>query len=265
MKKLLALCAGTMLLATAAMAGPGDGLHISWINCPNVVGATPTEVFLCDGGQVHNLNGTFSLAASTPGVIAVDGIVDLLFNASPDTPPFWQFQSGGCNETGIIISGGKPSAGCGTALQNSNLMCAAGGGSCSSLITAYAFGSSINFPANRARLLFTLARASTAPVTLGATTGTNAHFAFTLTFFEDNAVGLGGADCVGCQAKAGITWNWLTIYNNTPGVAGEAIAGTISSTDSGSANASVGANCTIDCVAVAAKNRTWGQLKSLYR
>src|SRR4051812_32935261 len=107
MKKLLALCAGMMLLSSAAMA-QGNGLHMSWLNCPNVAGALPAEQFACDGAVAHLLNGTFSVAASVPGVVAMDGIIDLLFNQSPDVPPFWQFQQGGCNESGLALSAAKP-------------------------------------------------------------------------------------------------------------------------------------------------------------
>ena len=61
MKKLLALCAGMMLIASAAMAQ--QGLHMSWVNCPNIAGNTSDQVFSCDPleGAVYFLNGTFSL------------------------------------------------------------------------------------------------------------------------------------------------------------------------------------------------------------
>jgi len=267
MKKFLVLCAGMMLVASAAMA-QGNGLHMSWVNCPNA-GGLPSEAFPCDGSGLHNLNGTLSVAASTPGVVALDGIIDLLFNGRADTPAFWQFQSGGCNNSGLALSAARPGTGCGVltataANGNTNTLCGSGGTGCTPFITGYAFGGSIGFPANRARLVFTQARSAAAPVTLAANALTGAHFVFTFSFFEDNAVGVGGGECEGCEASAGITWNQAVLYNTNASTGGEGIAVAISSGDPGSANASTGANC-VACVTVPNKSRTWGQLKSLYR
>jgi len=264
MKKLLTLCAGMMLVSSAAMAQ--DGLHMAWTACANS-GGTPTETFLCDGGTVHQLQGTFSVALSTPGVVAMDGIIDFIFPSTPtQVEPFWQFQQNGCNFSGLALTAGKPGLGCGGLLPstgNTNTLCGTGGTACTPF-SGYAYGSSINFPANRGRLLITLARASSSPVTLAANTGVGAHFGFTLAFFEDNAVGLGGGECAGCQSSVGMTWNQAVFYNTAATAGGEGIAANLSSTSPGSGNASVGANC-VSCATVGSRSRTWGQLKSLYR
>jgi hypothetical protein len=261
MKKLLVLCAGLMLVASAASAQV-NGLHMSWAACPNQVGHLPDGAFTCDG-SLHSLYGTFNVAASTPGVVAMDGIIDLLFQ-SPGVPSFWQFQTGGCNETGVAISAAKPAAGCGTAANNTTTLCSAGGAGCSAFITAYAFGASINQPANRARMLIALARASTSPVTLANTLVLpNAHYAWNLNFFEDNASEIGGP-CDGCGTGVSFTWNQAVFYNTSAMSGGEGVAAAVSSADVGSADASSFSNCT-GCQTVGARNRSWGQLKSLYR
>jgi hypothetical protein len=259
MKKILLLCCGLMLVASAAFAQ--QGLHMSWVACPNVVGNAPSEDFTCDG-TIHQLHGTFSVAASTPGVVAMDGILDMLF-ASANTPTFWQFQSGGCNESGLALIDAKPAAGCGTLTANTNTLCGSGGTGCDAFITAYAFGGSIGFPPNRSRLLITLARASTSPVTLAANVTPNAHFAFLFQFFEDNASEVGGG-CDGCLTGASITWNQAIFYNTSATAGGEGIAANLSSADPGSANATTYSNCA-GCATVETKTRSWGQLKSLYR
>src|SRR5262245_54233024 len=177
MKKLLVLCAGLMLVASTAFAQ--TGLHMSWVACPNIAGNAPSDNFLCDG-SIHSLYGTVSVGgAAVAGVVAMDGIIDFLYQ-TPDVPTFWQFQAGGCNESGVAIAPAKPAAGCGTAVQNTTTICSAGGAGCSAFITAYAFGASINQPPNRARMLIALARASTSPVTMAINTGTNAHYAWNL-------------------------------------------------------------------------------------
>lgn len=258
MKKILLLCCGLMLVASAAFAQ--QGLHMSWATCPNLGGLTSDD-FTCDGTP-HSLNGTFSVAASTPGVVAMDGILDMLF-ASANTPTFWQFQSGGCNESGLALADAKPLSGCGTLTQNTTTLCGSGGTGCDAFITAYAFGGSIGFPANRSRLLITLARSSTSPVILAANVAPNAHFAFQFTFFEDNASEVGGP-CDGCLTGVSITWNQAIFYNTSAAAGGEGIAANLSSADPGSANATTYSNCT-GCSTVESKSRSWGQLKSLYR
>jgi hypothetical protein len=258
MKKLLVLCAGLMLVASSAFAQ--TGLHMSWLACPNIAGNAPADDFLCDG-NIHSLYGTVSVAAPVAGVVAMDGIIDYLY-VTPDVPTFWQFQAGGCNETGVAISAAKPTAGCGTALQNSTIICSAGGAGCSAFITAYAFGASINQPPNRARMLIALARASTSPITMAANTGTNAHYAWNLNFFEDAAEEIGGT-CAGCGTGVSLTWNQAVFYNTTATTGGEGVAIAISSADPGS-NANAFSNCA-GCAAVPTRNRSWGQLKSLYR
>lgn len=259
MKKILVLCGAMMLVASAAFAQAG--LHMKWAACPNNVAATPTEDFTCDG-SLHQLHGTLSVGASTPGVVALDGIIDLLY-ATPTVPAFWQFQAGGCNESGLALVDGRPGVGCGTLTQNTSTLCGTGGTGCDAFITAYAYGSVINFPENRARLLFTLARASTSPVTLAASVLPNAHFAFIFQFFEDNASEVGGA-CDGCLSGVSMTWNQAVLYNTSATTGGEGIAAAISSADPGSADASTSSNCA-GCLAVGTKARSWGQLKSLYR
>lgn len=259
MKKILVLCGALMLVASAAFA-QGDGLHMKWNGCPNNAAATPTEDFTCDG-SIHQLHGTLSVAASTPGVVALDGIIDLLL-ASPNVPAFWQFQAGACNEAGLALVDARPATNC-VATANTNTLCGAGGTGCDAFITAYAYGSVINFPENRARLLFTLARSAAAPVTLAASVGTNAHFAFLFQFFEDNASEIGGA-CDGCLTGVSMTWNQAVLYNTNATTGGEGVAAAIDSSDPGSADAHAFSNCP-GCGAVSTKARSWGQLKSLYR
>jgi hypothetical protein len=264
MKKLLVLCAGLMLVASVASAQitrpVGKGLQLAWTSCANTAGAVQDYAFTCDG-SVHNLNGTLSVDASTPGVVAMDGILDYLFQ-TPTTPAFWQFQGGGCNETGIVIIDAKPSTGCGALTLNTNTLCGTGGGGCDAFITAYAFGSSIGFPENRARMLIALARSSTSPVTLAASAAQAAHFVFQLQFFEDNASEIGGA-CDGCLTGTSVTWNSAILYNTAATTGGEGIAADVRSSDPGSIPNSF-SNCS-GCQTVPTKNRSWGQLKSLYR
>lgn len=261
MKKVLALCAGLMLMASAAMAQQ-NGLQLAWGNCANVAGSSPVVTFGCDplDPQIFQQFGTFSLASPAANVIAVDNIIDNLFPDTPGSvPPFWQFQAGGCNSGGIALGQAKPTGFCGGSTVNTITLCGSGGAGCpAAFITAYGVGTG---GPNRARLLMTLARSAAAPVTLGNTVR---HYAFVLNYFEDNAPDGAGGGCEGCNASVGTTWNNAVFYNNAVGGSTEeATAVVLSSTDPGS-TPSTGANCT-SCVAVSGKTKTWGQLKSLYR
>jgi hypothetical protein len=258
MKRIPAFSVAMMLVASVAFA-QGRGLHMKWAGCPNHPAATTTENFLCDGA-IHSLHGTFSLTTAVPGVVAMDGIIDLLFE-TPFVPTFWQFQAGACNESGIQLFAGRPTVNC-TSTANTTTLCSTSGSGCGAYITAYAHGGVIGFPPNRARLLFALARAGNV-VTLGANTGTNAHFAFRLELAEDNAVELGGR-CGGCGTGVSITWNQAVLYNTSATAGSEGIAATISSGDPGSIDATAYTNCS-GCQTVSAKPTRWGQLKAMYR
>jgi len=257
MKKFLALCAGMMLLASAAMAQT-NGLQLAWNACANTAGATPAQAFDCDPASLlspFSLYATFSLATPATNIIASDQIVDFIYPNTPDhIPPFWHFEGLGCNEFGLGESHIKPvNAVC--AATNDQALCGVGGSFCISFTTGYVFGSAVNFPENRARLFISVARQATQPTTIGNTTR---HYMFGLSFAMDNAI-----TCAGCADPVGIPWNSAVRYTTSATTGQEAPVTFLSSTDPGS-TPSVGVNCT-SCVTVSAKTKTWGQLKSLYR
>jgi len=250
MKKLLLLCAALALVAAPASA---SGLLMAWNACSGMALATSSQVFDCDPANeaVHSLYGTFFLDAATPGVVAMDGIIDLSFNGQSNVPAFWHYEGGGCNSTGLGLIDGRPAATICSTANAATTLCAAGGTACDGVITAY--GVNYGGP-NRARLLFTLARASTDPASLAATTK---YFAFEFDFYMIKA-----GDCAGCATPTSLAWNQAVLYN-TAAVGGEGTAAVLSSTDPGS-SPSVCSNAPI-CDNVPVKNKTWGQLKSLYR
>lgn len=256
MKKLLVLCAGMMLLASAAMAQV-KGLQFAWGGCENGLADTPVVQFSCDplGGEAYSVYGTFNVDAPQTGIIAADGIVDFLY-PNGNIPPFWHFEGGACNEFGLTLTHIRPATICPT--TNSIIVCGAGGAGCLSFLTGYIYGAAAGFPENRARLFVAFARSATAPVTV---TNTTRHFLFGLNFDMANAEDPAspGSGCAGCSDPVGITWNTLQLYASPALPQPYAVQ----STDPGS-SPSVGANCTA-CVTVNNKAKTWGQLKSLYR
>jgi hypothetical protein len=209
---------------------------------------------------VYSLVGTFGLASPAPNVLAMDGIIDLTFFEPLDVPPFWQFQAGGCNQLGLAITGGRP-AGCDSG-TNSQTLCGSDGTECGAFITGYGFGSDINFPPNRARLLIALGRAYPNVVVLPASaTATDAHFAFELHFYMDNAPNVDGEGCLGCYSGVNIKWTEAVLYNPSSPNRPEGIAAFLTDLDPGSGDAGVVANPGV----LPARPTTWGQLKTLYR
>src|SRR5438552_578659 len=105
---------------------------------------------------------------------------------------------------------------------------------------------------------FSLSISRPTPVTLRATTN---YFAFNLNFLSDNATQSGGK-CAGCGIGACLVWNTASVINIRAGgagtpyvVSGPGLKGNMLWWGDGTPN------CSTDPV----RNRTWGQLKSLYR
>jgi hypothetical protein len=260
MKKLLLICAAVMAFAVPAHAQ----LFMAWNACDGTAGSSTANMdFDCTPGSgfAADLYGTFGLPASTPGVVAIDGIIDLAFQGQTDVPAFWHLETGGCNSSGIGYTFARGTATTFCATTNSVLFCGSTGSGCGGGVTAYINGSQVPLGGpNRARLLFTNARPATSPVTLpGMPTRV---FCFHITFITDNTPGSGGADCAGCETPTAFCWNQAVVFNNTVQAGGEGLAALIDSATPGSTG-SIPNNGAL--ISVTASKKSWGQLKSLYR
>jgi hypothetical protein len=257
MMRMFLICAAVVLSAAPAHAQ----LFMAWNACDGTAGSsTGNKDFDCTpgGGFSADLWGTFGLPAATPGILALDGIIDFAFQGAADVPPFWHFETGGYNEMGITYSANRgPSATC--AISNSTALCGTTGSGCEAVIVGYVTGS--QFPLggpNRARLLFTNGRAGTLVTLPGMPTRV---FAFHIVFTTANAPGSGGADCVGCETPTAIAWNQAILFNNLA-QGGEGLAALIDSSTPGSTGTIPINGATIG---VGTGKKSWGQIKSLYR
>ena len=195
-----ALPIAVALLAFGATPASAVGLTLNWGGCIGA-GTVTNQEFDC----VHGL-GPYSLVMNMQppaltGFFAVDLVLDLQTSQAA-LSPFWHFESGGCNEVGLTITANRssiPNVGCLSTVTGTT------GAGVSSLITAYApgFGGASN-----ARLLVTVARASSSPINL--TAGSNyylSHLIFALDLATE-----GGGSCDGCSEGATIFWNSATLY-----------------------------------------------------
>ena len=117
-----------------------------------------------------------------------------------------------------------------------------------------AYGPNFSGQNGHGRLLAAIARASNNPFHLVG--GTN-YYAFHLEFFDFN-IPSQGSSCQGCNTAASIIWNSATLFGKTET---RVLAGP---DKKASLCATINQGIST-CFAVAARNTTWGQLKSIYR
>jgi hypothetical protein len=260
-KKLLILGMLAMVFAVPAHAQ----LFMAWNACEGAPNASTQNMsFDCTPGSgfAAELWGTFGSNTSLTDVVAIDGIIDLAFQGQTDVPPFWHFETGGCNNTGIgySLARGTSATPCPVA-NNSVIFCGTTGSGCGGGITAYINGSQVPLGGpNYARLLFTNARPATSPVDLPAMP--TRIFCFHITLITDNTPGSGGADCAGCETPTALCWNQAVVFNNSAQGGGEGLAALIDSATPGSTGSIPANGATITA---GEKKKSWGQLKALFR
>jgi hypothetical protein len=195
----VALLAGLIFLALPEPSRAG--VHIAWEACPGQPEAARSVTFECNPPRdtLYRLVAAFEDSAAMPRIIALEGILDLAFQDSTNVPDFWHFEPGGCNSTGMFVSGTRPGAGCSGL---SAALCGTSGGACQTMITAYVTADSLR---NGARLFVVVARRLDSPVTLAPLPAR--HFAFELVFSADRS-----PDCAGCGRPLTITWTTANLY-----------------------------------------------------
>lgn len=191
MKRLL-LSLGLMLWQTpAALAG----LDVTWKAC-NTSGGDSTIVFSCkDPDSVATLIGCFQSPETVERFVAM-GISINLMTEKQDIAPFWHYETGGCNRSGLTFSDAIPQSGCEKALNPWG----EDGGDSFGAVAGYA----PEFEGrNTGRIVCLVARSAASPITLEAKKN---YFAFQLRFFSENAKQAKGK-CDGCDAPMVFQWS----------------------------------------------------------
>ena len=254
MKRSLVACSGLLTLTLVASSAFAVGNTINWGGCLGS-GAASNQVFDCVGP-----GGPYSpvLSSSHPRWPAgsPSTSISTLQVATPGLDSFWHMNESGCNSTGLSISAARntvPNTGCLANFTGST------GASVSSLITAYGDGYG---GANRAKILVTVARSASSPI--AAVAGSNYYLSH-LTFSLDNASEAGGT-CVGCTYAAAILYQSTVMYSvaGAGGLGSEAVPIEIDGPGLGTNCAAINGGSGM-CAATPTVNKTWGQLKSLYR
>jgi len=251
-------------LAILLVAFPGWAraqIDLTWDNCVLRTGTEPfptaNKNFGCTGSETHRLHAAFKTPVAIPDFFAMDVVLDLVWTKpsgnrqDQSLQPFWHFETGGCNATGVVLSADKSASGDVT-------------GGCGMFTTPWgAQGESATFAAitvyvpdywdqpGRGYLLASISRDSQSPFALQA--GTN-YYAFHLNWNT-----AAGGTCLGCADQIVVVWESASLYtmdNQTITLLGRSAKTTEN-------YASINGALLTDVVPV--QKTTWGRIKAQYR
>jgi hypothetical protein len=246
----LALAAALVAWALAPRpAHAAEALYLTWTDC--YLGATHTSNrdFACLGNLGDNqLFCAFTMPAATDQVEGVDIVVDIQHSSTP-LPDWWRMDVGGCRELSLSAAYFPGPTSCLDMWQ--------GKPSASSGIQGY-------LP-NQPRGLSSQARIKVAgsvlPSEAVSLDGSSMYVAARIVI--DNAKSFDVSSCDGCGEPACLVLNSIKIGRDPSAPGGDVL---LEVPGAGNANwATWQGGGGADCVAVPVRNRTWGQIKSLYR
>lgn len=253
MKK--ALIIGVLLASTSTIASAA-GINMSWQDCGT--GGTANRTFACNtnAGVANDLWLSFDPphcadpgcpGGALPAVVGVNTSIDLQ-SLSPNLTAWWQFKNTATCRLASLLAPGALVSVSGTCADTWQSGDAPG-------IAAYLTSANSGLGPNRARILGSNAVGSA----LAAQTAPGTEY-YAMTVRINNAKTVGTA-CPGCNDPVSMTLNEVLI-GQQPGTPGESPLVTTARDN----------NCVSwqggipnGCLATPTRNRTWGQVKSLYR
>lgn len=253
MKRFLLLTA--MMLVTAGSAwAVSPGVNLNWTTDCYSDNAVTLKTFACNTNTgTAPMTASFALTADQPSHVGTSGIVDLQADAAT-LPDWWTVNyTGSCRGNVLTASADFTSVSTAVNCVDAYVGNATGG------ITAYK--TQVNtggvpevFVPNRARIKYAFAVPADAPVPL--TAGTE-YFSARLQFSYLKSTGTGS--CAGCATGVTIVLNEIQSAENTVGSVPEILTAAIAN------NCINWQNANVSCGAVPVRNRSWGEIKSLYR
>lgn len=246
MNKLLRISALALgLVVMSASFAAAAGLNLAWNDCFSDGGAS-NKAFACAANTGSNsLFGSFVPPTGITAMTGAEVVVDLL-TADPAFTNWWRmFTAGSCRASSLsanFLPG--PAGGSGVCQDYWQ-------GQASGAIAAYTIGQ--GGMANRARVLLV---GATAPSNATSVDSATEYYAFTMVINNQKSVGTGS--CTGCLDKVCIVLNQIKITQ-------PAGVGDVAVTTGLNQIATWQGELTSTCLPVPARNRTWGQVKALYR
>jgi len=245
MTRAVLICAALVVVrASAASAG---GINLAWNDCLGMGGAV-NRSFACDTNSgANDLYISFEPPVDIPDIRGANAIIDLQ-SAAATLPPWWQFKNpGSCRISSLQAVGvGNPHGTCPDGWQGLGI---AG-------IAAYNVTATVpETPFNRARMLCSTVVPAT--VALPVFAGTE-YFCLEVRIQNTGTV---GTACAGCQEPACLVLNEVLVGSDNSGDF-HITNPRVSNFATWQGGAIGGAGCP---AAAPARNRTWGQLKGIYR
>jgi len=253
MKKALLFCGVLMLLGASAAFAVAAGVNIGWTangGCWPESG-TALKTFACTSNTGSSVFvASFAVTDDMPDFTAMGAVLDGQ-SESASLPDWWQLSNtGSCRAAALSVSADFTSAPQ-TACTDVFLAQASGG------IGAYQTElfpppAPLNVPAaNRLRLKVGFVLTTTVPIT-----GGTEYYAFRATV--NNTKSVGSPSCAGCLTHVTLVLNEIQA---TPPIAANTVK--LFSAIDNQCIQWQGAN--VLCSLVPSRNRTWGEVKSLYR
>jgi hypothetical protein len=226
-------------------------IDLSWSNCvlPSSGEPLPTneEVFSCGTKQVLKLHASFKVPFELPQAAQMSAYFDLQSETPGPLAPFWHYEVGGCNSSGIrLFHNRSESGGC----TEHATPWGENGEFGFSFVTAYLpdYGRP-----GRGRLQVDVGRdfinhghAHLKPLVN--------YYAFHLEFSTANA-----SMCAGCSEPVAIVWNSAWIYST------DGDPTYLAGSDKGSNCVTLNHPSGALCGATSVRNVTWATIKSMYR
>lgn len=233
-----------LLMSSSSWAA---GVDLSWNDC--LLGsstATTNRNFSCLGNvdQTYPLFVQFTSAQAIPNFAAMTLFADVAAQAQGFLVPYWHYETGGCNQTGLGIADEIPAS-----CQSRGYQDLWGGDGSGGLAAIAAYGPDYARP-GAGRLVAFVARADAVPLQASVH-----YYGFHLNFRNNNR-----HNCFGCTQLAVVIAETLVLENEDGSITIN-LSGADNGTDCVGIN---GANPSL-CGALPVANLTWGALKSLYK
>jgi len=242
MKKSI-LIAGTMLVFGASMASAQGGINLSWVDCG--LAGTQNQTFACNTNTgLNTAIASFLPPASLPEFLGLSSQVDI--RSQGPLPEWWKHGTGTCRGTTGLSVSFDFTAGPFTCVDFFGGQAAGG--------FVYEFPASPN-PGERARVRVTCAVPfdNRGPIDAGTE-----YYAYKLNLLRAKTTGTG--NCPGCNVPACLVLDSIQLFQppeqaNDPTI-----------TNPADRNFVTWQSADPTCPAsTPANNKTWGQVKSLYR
>ncbi len=243
MKRMFALACLAIVFTAGVSQAATPGVNLSWSNCATTA-ASGDKTYACDGalGNTVSIQGSFRAGTSIPDFAGVASVMDIGWAGA--VPDYWKVDGGQCNANAMVVANPTATAPCVT----TNIFDATYSGG----------GFALSAPPSGNRLRFRIDWATGAPVLPSVTAG-NLYPAFKLTFDPDQGV---NNACAGCTTPACMVFQSCEVFGLAQGEDYFFEAADVRQSVTWQGGAIGGGGCPAD---VPTQNRTWGQIKSMYR